>query len=207
MFPKNLNNKKAILFTGLGLLVGILLFVAVRAALQQDHSTHYHANFALHINGEQEKFDSFTFFEEVQSCSAEDHNNPRHRAHMHQPENDLVHVHAEGVTWGHFFANLGYGLTNKAITTDDGVFVDGQDGHKLAFVLNGEPVTSIDNKVIESGDALLIDYGDGKKIEEKYSQITRDAHEHNTKPDPAACSGPSTLTLSERLKRAFDFTN
>lgn len=207
MILNNLNKKRAVFFTGLGVAIGFIMFVGARAVMQQDHSTHYHANFALYINGEHEKFESFTFYEEVQSCSAEDQNNPRHRVHMHQPENDVVHVHAEGVTWGHFFANLGYGLTNKAVTTDEGVFVDGQNGKELNFVLNGQPATSIDNKVIESGDALLIDYGDGKNTDEKFSKITKDAHEHNTKPDPAACSGPGTLTFRERLKRALDFSN
>ncbi|MBW3569419.1 hypothetical protein KY385_04790 [Candidatus Parcubacteria bacterium] len=206
MWLKDLNKKRVAFFTVLGIVLGFLIFAGARASLQEDHGTHYHANFALYINGQQDKFDNFTFYEEVQSCSAEAQNNPRHRVHMHQPENHVVHVHADGVTWGHFFANLGYGLTNKAVTTDDGVFADG-DGKKLTFFLNRQPVTSIANKVIESGDSLLIDYGDGTGIDERYNQIPSDAHEYNTKPDPAACSGAETLTFSERLKRAFDFTN
>lgn len=207
MILKNLNKKRAALFTAIGIVSGFFMFAGVRAVSLQGHSTHYHANFALYVNGQQDKFDNFTFYEEVQSCSADEHNNPRLRTHMHQPENNLVHVHADGVTWGHFFANLGYGLSNKAIATDEGVFIDGQDGKKLTFFLNRQPVNSIANQVIQSGDTLLIDYGDGSGIDEKFNQIPADANEYNTKPDPAACSGSESLTLSERVKRAFDFTN
>jgi hypothetical protein len=124
---------------------------------------------------------------------------------MHNQQNDAVHVHAEAATWGHFFANLGYGLTNDSVKTDKGVFVDGQDGKKLTFILNGEKVSSVANRVIQSEDTLLIDYGDGSSTQQRYDSINKSAGEYNLKPDPAACSGDENLSASERLKRAVDF--
>lgn len=190
-----------------GLLIGALSIVLMRVILVQNHATHYHANFALYIDGERDEFDNFTFYEEVAGCSSDGHSNPKHRAHMHDNVNDAIHVHADGVTWGHFFANLGYNLGNNLIKTDDGVFVDGQNGKQLTFILNGEKTGSVANKLIESEDVLLIDYGDGSGAEQRYDAISRTAGELNTKPDPASCSGDENLSIGDRLKRAIDFTN
>lgn len=198
--------KKPVNLLVIGLFLGAFTILSMRVVLIRDHATHYHANFALYINGQKDEFSNFTFYEEVQGCSVDMHDSPKHRAHMHNNENHIVHVHADGVTWGHFFANLGYGLTNKSVKTDDGVLVDGTDGKKLTFFLNRVPVESIANRVIESEDVLLIDYGDGSSIDQRYEDIKKDAAGRNTQPDPAMCAGSQPLTFGERLKRAFDFT-
>jgi hypothetical protein len=190
----------------IGLFVGAFTILGLRVLLARDHATHYHANFALYINGERDKFDNFTFYEEVQSCSSEDHSNPKHRVHMHNQENDTVHVHADGVTWGHFFANLGYGLLNDAVKTDKGVFVDKADGKKLSFILNGEKVSSVANRPIASEDVLLVDYGDGASVQNHFDGINKSAAEHNHKPDPASCSGSTGLSFGDRVKQALDFS-
>lgn len=199
--------KKPVNLLVIGLFFGAFTVLALRVILVQDRSVHHHANFALYINGQQDKFDNFTFYEEVAGCSTDDHNNPKHRVHMHGEVNNLVHVHAEGVTWGHFFANIGYGLTNNLVKTDDGVYEDDVDGKKLTFILNGQETDSIANKLIGSADALVIDYGDGKSAQKEYDALPRTAAEANEKPDPASCSGTESLTLSDRIKRALDFTN
>ena len=190
----------------IGIIVGLVLFVALRIALAKPDITHYHANFGLFIEGERDKFNNFTFYEEVQSCSSEDDNNPRHRVHMHNNVSDTVHVHAPAATWGHFFANLGYGLVDDAVKTDKGVFVDGVNDKKLTLLLNGEEVDDVSNRVIESEDVLLVSYGDPADAKDQYSQIGHTAHESNTKPDPASCSGSENLTFEDRIKQALDFT-
>jgi hypothetical protein len=189
-----------------GLFIGAFTILGLRVLLAKDHATHYHANFALYINGERDKFENFTFYEEVQSCSSEDHSNPKHRVHMHNRENDTVHVHDDGVTWGHFFANLGYGLLNDAVKNDDGVFVDGAEGKKLTFILNGEAVDSVANRPIASEDVLLVDYGDGSEVQSRFDGISKSAGEHNHKPDPASCSGAAGLSFGDRIKQALDFS-
>jgi hypothetical protein len=190
----------------IGLFVGAFTILALRVLLIKDHSTHYHANFALYINGQQDKFDSFTFYEEVAACTVDDPTDVKRRAHMHDENNSLVHVHDDGVTWGDFFANLGYTLGNKIIKTDNGIYIDGADGKKLTFILNGETATSIANKVIGSEDVLLIDYGDGASTKAEYDQIPKNSHEYNSKADPSTCSGSHKLTFGDRLKQALDLT-
>lgn len=187
-------------FSGLGFVVAFLLVFAARAVFLEDHTVHYHANFALYINEKQDKFENPFYYEEVLSCSGEEHNNPKLRAHMHDQTNHVAHVHEDGVTWGHFFANLGYGLTNDSITTKDGTFVDGEDGKKLTFFLNRQPIQSIANTAINSEDTLLIDYGNENEIDAKFSRVPQDSGQYNTKQDPASCSGGEISADDQMLK-------
>jgi hypothetical protein len=185
-----------------GVVVGAIVLIGVRAALYSPKHTHYHADFALYINGQRDEFKSFTFYEEVQSCDSNETMNPKIRAHMHDNNNHIVHVHDDGVTWEAFFANLGYNLSNTIIQTDTGNYINGADGKKLTFTLNGEQVTSIANKTIGSQDRLLISYGaeDAAALQAQYKTVPSDAHEFNIKNDPSSCSGSHNLTLLNRLK-------
>lgn len=188
-----------------GAVVILLLLVVIRFFAVQVKSTHYHTNFALYVNGVQDKFDNFTFYEEVATCDARETMNPKGRAHMHDRKNHVVHVHADGVTWGHFFANLGYGLSDKAVTTDAGVFA--ADGKKLTFMLNGQMVDHVANKIIGDTDILLISYGeeDQAEMQKRFDAIPKDAKQLNETVDPASCAGAEKLTFPTRLKRAVQF--
>lgn len=189
----------------LGVLIGFVLSTAVRFVWFQDTATHYHANFMLYIDGERDMFDSFAFYEEVAACSAHDSHDPKLRVHMHDHNPALVHVHADGVTWGHFFANLGYNLGRQSIETETGIYVDGQDDNELTFILNGQKVASPMNQVIRSEDKLLINYGteDDAELQTRAAAIPDDAGEANTKPDPAACAGAHETSWLDRLKWAI----
>ena len=183
-----------------------VLILCLRFSLIKQNTVHYHANFAVYINGKQETFASPLYYEEVQTCSEDFENQPQHRAHMHDQVNNIVHVHDQAVTWGHFFANLGFGLTKNLIETQDGIFIDKSNGKRLTFYLNGETVDSVANKVIQSEDVLLIDYGNdlAATIKSDYDKISHSAHQANITQDPATCAG-SSLTTSEKLKRTLKF--
>ena len=201
--------KKTFWFLGIGFVAGLLWLSLLRFLLVTSNEVHYHANFGLYINGQKEEFKSFTFYEEVQSCTEEGVDDPKSRVHMHNMEAGAVHVHDHAATWGHFFANLGYDLTNKSVTTDSGAFIDGADGKNLTFYLNGEVVSNIANRAIGNLDVLLINYGadNNDTIHSHYDEIPRSAAEHNEKTDPSSCSGGRPLTLTERAKRAVQFWN
>lgn len=185
-----------------GFLIGVLWLVALRYFTYESDTVHYHANFALYVNGQKDEFDNFTFYEEVQSCGADDVNNPLTRVHMHDEVNDVVHVHANAATWGAFFANLGYSLGDRVLQTDDGSFVDNADGKQLRFILNGETVDGIANRTIKSEDRLLIDYGaDNQEVLlQRYKAVEHSAAEYNQKTDPSSCSGTKPTTWQEKLK-------
>jgi hypothetical protein len=186
-------------------LFGFVLSTAIRFALIKDDSIHYHANFALYINGKRDELKSFTFYEEVAACDASAADNPKVRVHLHDNNGQLVHVHGGGVTWGHLFQNLGYTLSNDLVGTDSGVYITGDDGNKLSFVLNGESTNVIANELIESEDVLLINYGkdDQSTLQSRYDSIPRDAGKANTTRDPAACAGAHEFNTWERLKQAL----
>lgn len=188
-----------------GFLIGLVTFFSIRFALAKNEVVHYHANLAVYINGEREKFDNFTYYEEIASCEGTDHDNPKSRVHLHGNVNSVVHVHDNAVTWGALFANLGYTLGDSLIKTDKSLYVDGQDGKELSFTLNGQKVKTAANRVIQSEDVMLISYGDPLTTDraKEYASIKQDAGEYNAKQDPSSCQGSEPLTLQERLKKAF----
>jgi hypothetical protein len=190
------------------LLVGTIVAFSLRFALVSSVTTHYHANFGLYVNGVRDEFKSPTFYEEIASCTTTNHDNPKSRVHMHGQEFDTVHVHSDGSTWGHFFANLSYTLGDKVLVTDNGVFTDGTDGKKLRFILNGKEVLNVANIPIKSEDKLLIDYSadDSRTLATRYSSIGSTAHEHNEKPDPASCSGSAKESIKDRFTRTLGTT-
>ena len=184
---------------GIGFIFGILWLVLIRFIFLPN-SPHYHANFAVYINEQQEQFDSDLFYEEVQACSA-DEVGPRTRTHMHRPDSNVIHVHDEGVTWGNFFENLGVSLGNDFIKTSEGIFIDGEAG-EFSLVLNGNSTKNIANKIIRSEDTLLIDFGDEQNIDSKFAGITHSANEFNSAADPSACKGAND-SVTSRFKRAI----
>ena len=201
---KRTPRSKWIMF-GMGLLVGVLTLGAFRFFSVSDHHVHYHADFALYVDGQRDEFKSPTYYEEVQSCGGGEVDNPRIRVHLHDDEPSAVHVHDNAVTWGALFANLGYVLGDQVIRTSSGVHVDGQDGKKLTFLLNGEFVPDVANRVVGDKDVLLISYGDETVATQKshYNAIPRTAEKHDNTADPAACSGSHPLTWQDRLKAAI----
>ena len=189
---------------GFFLLAGILLAFGVRFSLVDAVVVHHHANFAIYVNGVRDEFRSPTFYEEISSCSSTNHDDPKARVHMHNNENDTVHVHDAGSTWADFFANMGYSLGNKSVTNDAGTLVTDQNGKTLVFVLNGKEVNAAANLPIESEDKLLVSYGtndSSKTIADEYASISGSAREHNAKPDPASCSGSAKESIKNRFIR------
>lgn len=201
-------NRRLVLALVGGFVLGTLWLVAARFVTFKDTRVHYHANFVLYVNGERDKFESPTFYEETTACSA-DEIGPKARVHLHDQKPEAVHVHDEGATWGHLFANLGYGLSAKALQTDEGVFVAGEQGKDLTFILNGQKVENVANEVIRSEDVLLVSYGkdDSQTINSRYDGIVKDAAEYNTKSDPSSCSGSKPITFTERLKKSIGLTD
>jgi hypothetical protein len=200
--------QKHLLYFTAGVIVAFAATTAIRFAVLKDTAVHYHANFALYINGQQDPFKSFTFYEEIAACDTHELDNPKPRVHLHDQKPHLIHVHAHAVTWGAFFDNLGYTLGDNLIKTDNGVFITGDDGNKLTFLLNGQPVDKLANQVIKSEDVLLINYGkdNDNTLKQRYDGITRDAHVANTTVDPAACSGGQEFNFWNRLKQALGAT-
>lgn len=205
---KRVIERRLLIAAIIGFMLGTLWLVAIRYITWKSTTVHYHANFGLFINDQKDEFDSFTFYEEVQNCGSDEVNNPKTRAHMHDRNNHIVHVHDNGVTWGAFFANLDYVLGDNVLKTDKGTFIDGV-GNQLTFILNGELVETIANRAIASEDKLLINYGhdDLPVLTSRYDSVSSDAHEYNQKNDPSTCAGSKPVSFGGRLRRAIGIGN
>ncbi len=214
-----------------GLALGSLAVLAVRFVSYHPEETHYHANLAVYVNGQREAFKNPQYYQEVKVCSLGD-TTPAARAHMHDQQNGLVHVHDEAVTWGQFFANLGWTIGPDFIRNTDGLYTsDGagngavaaggdsasttaagtiaEDGaNRLNIILNDQNLTgisSIANQVIEDKDRLLISYGktDAAGLQRQFSAVPADALEYNARQDPASCAGAHGVTVKDRLRHLF----
>lgn len=203
-------NKKAtsrLAFLCYGLLLGALIILGVRFATYNPKHTHYHANFAVYVNGQREAFKSPTYYEDVAACTTYDNMTPPERAHLHDNVNDVVHVHDDAVTWSQFFENLGWYLGDDFIKTDKQLYV-GDDTNKLHIMLNGQDytgITAISNRVIGDQDKLLVSFGDVSQsdIKKEYAGIDNKAKVADETQDPASCSGHSSPGTTERFKHLF----
>lgn len=201
---KNLFTKSVWLMGGVGFMLGATLILGIRFFTYQPEGTHYHANFAVYINGQREQFKSPFYYEEVAACDASGQITPTQRAHMHDMKSDVVHVHDHAVTWGHFFQNIGWTVGKGILQTNDKLYV-ADDQNTLSFLLNGQHIRDIANRKIEDKDRLLINFGDQDKdsLQKEFATVPATAATYDQNKDPASCSGSAEPTLEERWEHLF----
>jgi hypothetical protein len=193
-----------------GVVLGVVGFGLVRlAALPPPDTVHYHANWAVWINGQRVDFTGDRYMEDVAACAADLSNITAHqRVHMHEHNADVVHVHAPGATWGHLLQNLGWGIGPNWIYTDTGEMYRDGEGGRLTFVLNGIVVPPAYDRVIQDGDRMLISFGSEtpeELLNERFPTVASNALEYDENYDPAGCQGTPEETFGDRLRRAFWF--
>jgi len=194
----------------MGLALGVLVTLGIRLATYQPAIVHYHANFSLYINGQRELFKGPQYYEEdTAMCTTGAASDvPLSRAHMHDNVNTVVHVEDQAVTWGNFFANLGWILGPNFIASPSGLVYSESDTAKLHVLLNNQDYTDlggIENRVIKDKDKLLLSYGnpDQVALQQEYAAIPNTATHYDTTPDPKTCSGGVAPTLQDRLTHMF----
>lgn len=190
----------------IGVAFGVVLLGGVRfATYSAPVDMHYHANFAVFINGQQEQFKDPAYYQETEMCTLSGTKTPVGRAHMHDEVNNVVHVEDSAVTWGQFFENLGWSLGDDFIGSPDGVLTNGDEG-KVSVVLNGQPAMNIAKTVIKDNDRLLVSYGDADRADlmKQYAAVPTTARKYDATKDPKSCSGHSEMpTMMDRLKYGF----
>lgn len=197
------------LFLAAGLLLGVLTLLVIRFFTYNVPSTHYHANFAVYLNGQREQFKGPQYYEEVAACTAHGPIQPAQRAHMHDDINSVIHVHDDGVTWQQFFNNIGWTLGPNFIQDDQQKMYVEDDTNKLNIMLNGQnltDLTSVANQTIKDRDRLLISYGaiDNQTLQSEYKSVPATAAHYDTSQDPMSCAGQMQhVTVSDRLHHLF----
>lgn len=196
------------LFGG-GLLLGALIILAIRFVTYHITATHYHANFAVYINGQREQFKDPTYYQEVTACSVNGPIKPEQRAHMHDGINSVVHVHDDGVTWGQFFENLGWYVGPDFLQTRSGTMYKAGGDNKLHITLNGDDFTGlapISDQVIGDRDRLLVSFGNlsDSQLQQEYKSVPSTAKHYDESKDPASCAGQmQKVTIGDRFKHLF----
>ena len=186
------------------LLLGAVIILGIRFATYKVDTVHYHANFALYINGQKEEFKGTQYYTEVEMCTLNTTMVPSERAHMHDNVNNVVHVEDHSVTWGQFFANLGWTMGPTFIASPDGTIYSENGDNKLNLILNGQDYTDfggLQNNVIKDTDKLLVSFGNesNTSIKQQYDAIPSTAQKYDTTKDPASCSGNHGTTMHERF--------
>lgn len=201
-------NRRTLLVGITGLVVGALVILGGRfVSYQPEKKLHYHANFAVYINGQREPFkDIFYYIDTGSACSLEEQKmTPYERAHMHDSVNDVVHVEDEAVTWGQFFQNIGWAVDPKVIRTGVQIFlVDAQN--KVSFMLNGKLTDNVINQLIGDKDKLLVDYGpaDNATLQNEFESIASTAEKYNGSKDSRSCGSASHKNpWKDRFKHMF----
>jgi hypothetical protein len=193
----------------IGLLVGVLAVLLIRFFTYQPEQVHYHANFAVYVNGQREEFKGAQYYQEVAACTAEHgFTNPQQRAHMHDNINDVVHVHDHAVTWGQFFNNIGWAVSSDIIETDSGTKYIADGANKVHVLVNGQDytdITSVANMIIKDRSKLLVSYGDisDAELQTENNSIASTAKKYDEGKDPASCAGSEHITASDRLHHLF----
>jgi hypothetical protein len=203
---KILQNKRIIIAGVVGLLLGALIILGIRFVTYKPEVVHYHANFAVYVNGVKEQFKALKYYEEteVTACTLEPVDSPKERAHMHGNVNDVVHVEDHLVTWSHFMQNLGWSLGDDYLKTADAIYPVSEQ-KKLVFILNGKPVENIADQIIQDKDKLLISYGTAtsSQLQEQYKSIPATAGTYDTSKDPAGCGAGGEVKMSDRIRNLF----
>jgi hypothetical protein len=197
-------------FLLLGVLLGVLLLGAARFTfLHPAEGVHHHANFAIFVDGQRLDLSDMRYMEDVAACASDPAGmRPQDRVHLHNGEQDVVHVHQVAATWGDLFANLGLGLGDNFLILDDGRrFFEGEEGRTIKFFLNGQQVVEMANRPVRSEDRVLISVGPetpDQALESQFGQVASSAGEYNAKMDPATCAGARReVRLRERIRDAF----
>jgi hypothetical protein len=190
------------------LLLGAGIILGVRFFTYKSDSVHYHANFALYVNGHREVFRGSQYYSEVEMCTASTAMVPMERAHMHDNINNVVHVEDHAVTWGQFFTNLGWTLGPNALINPSNTIYAEAGSQKLHLLLNGQDYTDLGgvaNTVIRDHDKLLVSFGDESDatLMRQYRLIPSTSYRYDTTQDPASCSGHDESMTHERLTHLF----
>jgi hypothetical protein len=191
-----------------GIALGALGLGLVRfVALPPDEPIHFHANWALWLEGERVDFSDDRYMENVSACLAADSGiTGRGRVHLHENNADVIHVHHEGVTWAHLLQNLGWAIGPDWLLTDRQELHRNGDGARLTFVVNGLSVPPAHDRLIRPGDRMLISFGDEPSdalLRDRFTTVAGSAAEFDESFDPAGCAGQAPETLGQRLRRAF----
>ena len=138
--------------------------------------THFHADFALFINGKEFNFNQPQFVSTDSDLIAAD-------VHIHPERFTVVHVHYTNTTWARFFQTLGFEFRDQSmqgvsaaqtcLTMPDGSKHCNNATDTFKFFVNGVQVNGIAGTNIGDLDRVLISYGSETPAQVEQTQVTK----------------------------------
>lgn len=146
---------------------GYYLYTKYNPFTYYSDTVHVHADFLIVIDDAKidltdEKYQS--------SAQAIRHKN----VHLHDGDDNVVHRHAEGITFAEFLGSLGFTLTNDCLTNDAGGLFCTNNEKSLVLYVNEKPLTDVTGYIPQEEDQILLYYGalTNPKIAEYLNAIT-----------------------------------
>jgi len=173
--------KNTLLAVGILGLIGIIIGYASFTFITMDSNApgtppgagklgdeHEHASMLVRIFGDKFDFSATTY--QIKSSWI----------HFEESDGNTIHRHSSGITLGYLFETLSIGIDENCYVFSDGRQFCTNEDYSLKYFINGDPVNSINDHVIQDDDRILISYGGETKeqitnqLNELYSQIIHD---------------------------------
>lgn len=142
--------KKIFIIVSLILLVGVGSYLYLQRNTHDD--THIHAGFVVYIDGVKQEYSDIKYMNLTPCSDHESVNTPEEeqieKAHLHDNDGDVVHVHRKGAVWGDLFTNLGISFDSSK---------------EIAGYKDGQKITDILKKNIIPNESIVIVVGDQSK--------------------------------------------
>ncbi len=182
----------------------IIGFVVYRTLQVPETPVHYHANFAVYLNGAQVNFADPNYMH-LAPCVANNTKvsfNKLDNVHLHDQVGNVVHMHQAGIVWNDLFQSVHYDLKKHVGNTP------------VQYYLNGKKTdSSILTKQIKSEDKLLISADTQPAPEnitaseyyaKQYQTVGDTAKEYNNGTKGAEhCGAEGKRTFATRLQIAL----
>ena len=153
-----------------------LLYLGRLSGIDNYGSTHIHADIKVYLNGKElnlyrpENFEANKF---VHFHATKDKT---------KPNDNVIHVHAKGITLKHFFRSLGIELEKNCFTYHLERYCN-DDEKTLKVYVNGNKIDDFTDYEIKDLDKILVSYGplDEKEIQKQINSVGNNSKFHSTK--------------------------
>jgi len=196
------------------LTIGFILInataIAYKISTVPENPVHLHANFAVVLNDVPVDFSKPSYMT-IQPCGDLGHgDSKKDGVHLHDQVGNVVHVHAEGITWNDFFESVQLNLGSKILEASPGAtsqyFINGEKREPLVI---SDPIRSKDQLLVYVGSASAVPrVSEDDRLIAAQRFVGTDAIDYETgKKTSSTCSPQGKRSLWERFKIAFGLTD
>lgn len=183
--------------------VCVVFFVGYKTIQIPAIPVHYHANFAVFIDGKQADFTSPSLMH-IKPCTNDEHesSDPKENVHLHDQVGNVVHVHANGISWQIFFSTIKFNLPEKANEKIMSVY---SAGKQVSQGYLDEEIKPQDQLLIHiASKSAVQSISDDPLLQKEEEAVGTNASQYDEgKVGVEKCGVDGTRTLFQRFKLAF----